>query len=48
MEMAPSKKEKLHDIIVADILFDPLVVPYKQINLALVVNSEDEPNVNFL
>ena len=46
--MAPSQKEKLHDLIVADVLFDPLVVPYKQINLALVVNSEDEPVVNFI
>lgn len=48
MESSKAQKDKLYDIIVADIIFDPLVLPYKQINLALMMNSEDEPSLNFL
>jgi hypothetical protein len=31
----------LHDLIVADVTFDPLMTPSKQMNLALTVNPED-------
>lgn len=48
LETSTSQRERLHDIIVADITFDPLVTPSKQMNLALTLNPEDEPNVSFL
>jgi hypothetical protein len=48
LETSSSQKERLHDIIVADVSFDPLISPAKQMNLALTVNPEDEPIINFL
>ena len=43
-----SSADKLHDIIVADVMFDPMVTPFKQMNIALVSDSDNEPKISFL
>lgn len=48
LEAATSSHDKLHDIIVADVVFEPTNGPFKQVNLALVSDAEEEPNIKFL
>lgn len=40
-------RDKLFDVVVQDITFEALSVPFKQMNLALVLNSENEPKIKF-
>jgi hypothetical protein len=32
-------RDRLFDIVIEDIVFEPLSLPFKQMNLALVLNS---------
>jgi len=37
--MAYNQKDRLHDVIVNDITFDPIIAPFKTFNLVLVSDS---------
>jgi hypothetical protein len=41
LEMPYNQKDRLHDVIVNDISFDPIVAPFKTFNLVMVSDSED-------
>jgi hypothetical protein len=47
LEAPLDNRDRLLDVIVSDITFEPLVVPFKQMNLATVFNSENEPKLQF-
>lgn len=41
VEAPYNQKDKLHDIIVNDITFEPLIAPFKSFNLVMVSGSEN-------
>jgi hypothetical protein len=40
-------RDRLYDVVVQDVVFEPMSLPFKQMNLAMVLNSENEPKVKF-
>lgn len=39
LEMPYNQKDKLHDILVNDVAFDPIIAPFKTFNIVLVSDS---------
>jgi hypothetical protein len=34
-----ASRDRLYDVVIQDIVFEPLSLPFKEMNLALVLNS---------
>ena len=45
--MPYNQKDRLHDFLVNDVTFDPIIAPFKTFNLVMVSDSENEPRLNF-
>jgi hypothetical protein len=47
LETPMDSRDQLVDVVVQDLVFEPSVTPFKQIGLAVITNSDNEPKLNF-